>query len=129
MSSKYECTRCSANYKYKGGLTAHIRRKHPIRTETVTTVDPKSPVRVVKKNSWKVSNLNTQEVDNLLEQEESFYDAVDDFEHGIGINSSMVEWANINFDCPFGNSGEFEGRMASVAEREKSTDCEINAKP
>ena len=86
MSSKFKCTRCSADYKYKGGLTAHIKRKHPIRTEPATTVDPISPEKVVKKNTWKVSNLNTQEVDNLLEQEESFYDAVDEFEHGICIN-------------------------------------------
>ena len=40
----------------------------------------------------------------------------------------MVDWCNINFDSPFGNSGEFEGRMASVAQRKKCKDCEINSK-
>ena len=101
---------------------AHIKRKHQIRTEPATTVEPKSPVRVVKKNTWKVSNLNTREVDNLLEQEESFVNTIDEFEHGICINSSMVDWANINFGSPFGNSGESEGRRASVAQREKCND-------
>ena len=91
-------------------------------------MDPKSPVKVQKKNTWKVSNLNTQEVDNLLEQEESFYDAIDEFEHGIGLYSSMVDWCNVDFDSPFGNSGEFDGRMASVVQREKCNDCDINSK-
>ena len=40
----------------------------------------------------------------------------------------MVDWANINFGSPFGNSGESEGRRASVAQREKCNDCEINSK-
>ena len=31
MSPKsYECTWCTKSYIYKGGLTAHIRRKHPL---------------------------------------------------------------------------------------------------
>ena len=67
-------------------------------------------------------------VDILLEEEQEFYDAVDELEHGVGINASMVDWANINFESPFGTSGEFEGRLASVASRGKCTDCEINSK-
>ena len=128
MSLKFDCTRCSANYKYKSGLTAHIKRKHPLQDKTATSVAPKSPATANKKNTWKVTNLNTQEVENLLEQEEEFYDAIDELEHRVGINASMVDWANINFESPFGTSGEFEGRLASVATREKCTDCDINSK-
>ena len=128
MSTKFDCSRCSATYKYKGGLTAHIKRKHPIQDKPATTVAKKSPENAVKKNAWKVTNLNTQVVDILLEEEAEFYDAVDEFEHGVGINTSMVDWGNIDFESPFGTSGEFEGRLASVASREKCTDCEINSK-
>ena len=64
----------------------------------------------------------------LLEQEQEFYDAVDELEHGVGINASMVDWANIDFESPFGTSGEFEGRLALVVWREKCTDCDINSK-
>ena len=128
MSSKFECTRCGTTYKYKGGLTAHIKRKHPIQDKPAITVASKSPKNPVKKNAWKVSNLNTQEVDILLEEEQEFYDACNEFEHGVGINASMIDWANIDFESPFGTSGEFEGRLASVASREKCTDCDINSK-
>ena len=31
--------------------------------------------------------------------EEDFYDAVDEFEHGIGINKSMIDWHKC-FDPP-----------------------------
>ena len=64
----------------------------------------------------------------MLDQEEDFYNEIDELEHEVGINQSMVDWANINFDSPFGTSGEFEGRRASVAQREKCTDCDINSK-
>ena len=128
MSSNFKCTRCVAIYKYKGGLTGHIKRKHPIQDKSETIEVQNSPAKPVKKNAWKVTNLTTQEVDNLLEQEQEFYDACDELEHGVGINDSMVDWANVNFDSPFGTSGEFEGRMASVASREKCTDCDINSK-
>ena len=63
---------------------------------------------------WKISNLDTKEVDNLLAEEEDFYDAIDEIEHGIGINKSMIDWANINFISSFGDSGEFEGRVPVV---------------
>ena len=75
-----------------------------------------------------MTNLNTQEVYILLEEEAEFHNAVYEFEHGVGINASMVDWANIDFESPFGTSGEFEGRLASVASREKCSDCEINSK-
>ena len=72
-------------------------------------------------------NLSTQEVDNLLAEEEEFYDAIDEIEHGIGINESMFDWANVNFNSSFGDSGEFNGR-ASVVQLLKCADCETNSK-
>ena len=71
--------------------------------------------------------MNTQEVDCLLAEEEEFYDAIDEMEHGIGINESMFDWANVNFNSSFGESGEFD-RRASVAQLLKCAECETNSK-
>ena len=60
---------------------------------------------------WTVTNLNTQEIDNLLAEEEEFYDAIDELEHGIWINKGMLDLANINFNNLFGDSGNFGGRV------------------
>ena len=71
--------------------------------------------------------MSTQEVDNLLAEEKEFYYNVDEIEHGIGINQSMFDWANINFNSLFWDSSEFEGR-ASVVELLKCAECQTNAK-
>ena len=63
----------------------------------------------------------------MLAEEEEFYDAIDEIEHGIGINQSMGDWANINFNSTFGDSGEFEG-MIPVVELLKCAECETNSK-
>ena len=76
---------------------------------------------------WRVTNLNTQEVDNLLAEEEKFYDAIDELEHGIGINMSLLDLANINFNNLFGDSGKFGGRV-SVEKLVNCVDCETNSK-
>ena len=73
-----------------------------------------------------MSNLTTQEVDNLLAEEEEFYDAIDEIEHGIGINESMFDWANVNFNSSFGDSGEFQG-MTPVVQLLKCDECETNS--
>ena len=88
---------------------------------------PVGPEATPTRNVWTVSNLNTQEVDNLLADEEEFLEAIDDMEHGIGINKSMIEWANINFNSSFGGSGEFEGRVP-VEKLVNCVDCETNSK-
>ena len=80
---------------------------------------------------WKISNLTTQEVDNLLDEEEEFNAHVNETEHDIGMNQSAVDWLGVNFDNPrssFGNSGEFSGRRVSISRLNKCTDCEINSK-
>ena len=65
----------------------------------------------------------------MLDQEEDFYNEIDELEHGVGINQSMVDWANINFDSPFGTSGEFEGRRASVAQEKSAQIVTSTPKP
>ena len=72
--------------------------------------------------------MDTQELDNMIEEEEEFLDAVEDFEHDIGINQSMIDWHKVNFESSFGNSGEFSGKLASVVQSKKCDDCEINTK-
>ena len=127
---KFKCTRCSKDYASKSGLTAHIKSKHPLQpVEAEKKGGSKSnePAQASKKNASKMTNLNTQEVDNLLAEEEEFYDAIDELEHGIGINQSMSEWANINFRSSFGDSGEFSG-MPPVVQLLKCNECETNNK-
>ena len=80
---------------------------------------------------WKISNLTTQEVDNLLKDEEEFNSHINEAAHDIGMNQSAVDWLGVNFDNPrssFGNSGEFSGRRVSISRLNKCTDCEINSK-
>ena len=131
MSPKmFKCTRCTKDYVYKGGLSAHIKKEHPLGVQPERVKQTKKPVgpeATPTINVGIVPNLNTQEVDNLLAEEEEFYDAIDELEHGIGINKSMLEWANINFNSSFGDSGEFEGRV-SVEKLVNCVDCETNSK-
>ena len=53
---------------------------------------------------------------------------MEELEHDVGINQSMIDWHRVNFDSSFGNSGEFSGRLASVVQSKKCDDCEINSK-
>ena len=82
MSPKnFLCTRCGKDYAYKGGLSAHIKNKHPLKpVEKEKNKQVKKPVEPAPAAKQSVSNmkhLNTQEVDNLLAEEEEFYDAID----------------------------------------------------
>ena len=88
---------------------------------------PIGPKATPTTNAGISPSLNTQEVDNLLAEEEEFHDAIDELEHDIGINKSMIEWANVNFNSSFGDSGEFEGRV-SVEKLVNCVDCETNSK-
>ena len=81
-----------------------------------------------RKTVWRViPNLDTQELDNLIEEEEEYFNAVEGFEHDLGINQSMLDWHKLNFDICFGNSGEFNDRIASVPQSNKCDDCTINS--
>ena len=121
MSPKmFHCTRCAKEYVHKSGLTAHIKLKHPLGVKAAQNEKKKQTKKPAKasptpiKHVENMNNLDTKEVDNLLADEEEFYDAIDEMEHGIGINNSMIEWANINFNSSFGDSGQFEGRVPVV---------------
>ena len=135
----FQCTRCKKEYLHKSGLSAHIKTKHPLETlaqhnekkkHAKKPVEPE-PAKTPAKNLWKISNLDTKEVDNLLADEEEFYDAIDEMEHGIGINKSMIDWANINFSSSFGDSGELKGgcqysSYSSVANVKQTPRLSIN---
>ena len=99
----------------------------PVEPEKTVGTKSNEPAQASKKNVSKMTNLTTQEVDNLLAEEEEFYDAIDELEHGIGINDSMADWANINFRSSFGDSGEFSG-MPPVVQLLKCKECETNTK-
>ena len=82
------------------------------------------------KNVWTISsNLNTKELDDLIEEEEELALDTDKIEHDIGINASAAEWHAVNFNSTFSNSGEFGGRIAStLTVLDKCSECETNSK-
>ena len=63
---------------------------------------PADPFRVVenvnqRKTDWMVSsNLNTQELHNLIEEEEEFFNAEEELEHDVEINQSMIDWHKVD---------------------------------
>ena len=120
VSKSYQCTRCSKSYIYKGGLTAHIRRKHPISTEPKKkgmASKPDAPVSASPLIVQDLININTQELEALLDDEQEFYETVEEFEHNVGVNNSMVDWYNVNFESSFSNTGEFANRAAVVPQQ------------
>ena len=130
ISSKWQCTRCSKNYQYKGGLTAHIKRKHPISEETTkknktskkSVSSPVTPLIV-----HDLISINTQELESLLEEEQEYYEAVEKFEHGVVINDIMVDWFNVNFQSSFSNTGEFDQRQVVVVQPSNCEDCKVSS--
>ena len=130
MSSKWQCTRCSKNYQYKGGLAAHIKRKHPISEEPKKnnqTAKKKSPVPVAPLIVHDLISINTQELEGLLEDEQEYFEAVEVFEHDVGINDSMIDWFNVNFQSSFSNTKEFDNRLAVVVKPINCEDCKVSS--
>ena len=136
-NNNYQCARCPKTYIYKGCLTAHLGKKHPLKENFKLTTAPKEapiknkdnvPTGTAQTMAQMPKNLDTQELNNLIEEEEEFFNAVEEFEHDIGINHSMIDWHRINFESSFGNSNEFSGRLATEVHHKKSEDCETNTK-
>ena len=132
MASKsYQCTRCSNSYIYKGGLTAHIRRKHPLPVEPKRkgkASKPDAPVTVSPLIVQDLISINTQELESLHEDEEEFFEAAEHLEHDVGVNASMVDWYNVNFESSFSNTGEFAKRTSVVIQDSNCEDCKVSSK-
>ena len=134
--NKYECTRCTKSYIYKSGLTAHIRRKHPLPAQpkkNTKVIKPQAP-RVTAQNVpapepvVQANHLDTQEIDNLLDDKDEFYNAVEELEHNVGINESMVNWYGVNFQSSFSNTGEFAQRTAPMIQPiSNCEECKVSA--
>ena len=123
---KFQCTRCSQNYVYKTGLTAHIKRKHPLQDAQKRKNQPSRlvpPPRIVND----LISIDTQELENLLQEEQGIYEAANEAEHNIGINESMVNWYDVNFQSSFTNTGEFAGRGGSVLPVSDCEECKVNS--
>ena len=73
-------------------------------------------------------SINTQELECLLEDEQEFFEAAESFEHDVGVNESMVDWYNVNFESSFSNTGEFANRAAVVIQPPNCEDCKVNSK-
>ena len=118
-----KCTVCATKCS-----NSDVLRKHMTRVHKVSTVKNVTPAKT--KTVWKItSNLNTKDVDNLLEDQEEIKEEVERLEHNIGINESAAQWQGLNFGSTFSNSGEFDGRNASTLnELNKCEDCVFNSK-
>ena len=129
---KFQCTRCIKSYIYKGGLTAHILRKHPLRTgATKKNTNPRNPAQKkspVPKTVTDLVSIDTQELENMLDKEQEWFEAVEELEHDVGINENMVNWYDINFQSSFSNTGEFSNRTATVILPNHCKDCKDSAK-
>ena len=127
---QWDCTRCSKKYAYKGGLSAHIKRKHPLSSETNKknkSSQPSAPVPASPLIVQDLISIDTQELEGLLEDEQEFYEILEEFEHGVGVNESMVDWYQVNFQSSFSNTGEFENRTAVLIKPINCDDCKVNS--
>ena len=134
VSSKWQCTRCNKNYQYKGGLTAHIKRKHPVTAEPINpkkrsrpVAPPSSSARSAQVPSNPVQCSETIDMEELIEDEQEWFEAVEELEHNVGVNASMVDWYNVNFNSSFSNTGEFSNRTAVVPQHVSCDDCKVNS--
>ena len=135
-NNKYNCTRCIKEYIYKSGLTAHIKRKHPLPAhppKPSKNTKPSAPARPNPKRTApaapvaQAQSLGTQDVEKMLEEEE-FFNAVEELEHNVGINDSMVDWYGVNFQSSFTNTGEFANRTGPVVQPiQKCVDCKTSS--
>ena len=155
IPKEFKCEYCDKSYQHKGRLLAHTKKIHmnnivekTTATKPATTMaskpdmtlasepaDASKPAQNItairqKKTVWKiVPNLTTQEVNNLLEDEEEIINELNQLEHDVGINQSMADWHGVNFDSTFSKSGEFDGRLAeTIGQINKCQDCEVNSK-
>ena len=129
-SKKFQCTRCIQGYVYKSGLTAHIRRKHPLQPESKTKSHPSKPVEKAPFPPRMVNDLisiDYEDLENLLQEEQGICEAAEEFERNAGINESMVNWYDVNFHSSFTNTGEFAGRGGPVLPVRDCEDCQINS--
>ena len=100
-------------------------------TKATLPADPANFVEKVNHRNTVLSvtpNLDTKKLDNLIEDKEEYFTAIQELEHDFGIYQSMIDWHKVNFESSFGNSGVFIGRLASVVQCKKCNDCEVNSK-
>ena len=129
VSSKWQCTRCNKNYQCKGGLTAHIKRKHPIIAEPIKqrkAAKPYAPPSASPRIA-QIPSSDTIDLEELIEDEQEWFVAVEELEHNVGVNISMVDWYNVNFNSSFSNTGEFSNRTAVVPQHISCDDCKVNS--
>ena len=88
---------------------------------------PDAPVSASPLIVQDLININTQELEALLDDEQEFYETVEEFEHNVGVNNSMVDWYNVNFESSFSNTGEFANRAAVVPQQMNCEDCKVNS--
>ena len=100
---------------------------HPLPTQ------PKNDdkVKTAKKSANTATNTpsgDTQELNDFIDEEEEFFNAVEHFEHDVGINDSMVEWFGVNFQSSFSNTGKFANITAPNFQPINCEDCKVNSK-
>ena len=65
----------------------------------------------------------------MLDEEEEIYNVVEEREHNVGINDSIVDWYGVNFPSSITNTGEFKNRTGPVIQPiQNCDDCKTNSK-
>ena len=96
-------------------------------TKTSKNAVPKAPKPASPLIVHDLISINTQELEIFLEEEQEFYEAVEEFEHNVGVNESMVDWFNMNFESSFVNTGEFAKRKPVVIQSGNCEDCKSSS--
>ena len=92
--ARFLCPHCDKTYSSKSGVKGHMRTKHVDAAPVNTDNSPQEKQQSNVPND----NLDTNELDSLLEEEEEFLDAVENLENEIGlgvdlsVNESMMKY-------------------------------------
>jgi hypothetical protein len=92
-TTTYMCAECKVTYTNEDESEQHDRSEYEKETTDVTNP--------VWDSSGKVT-MSTSEFNKLLEDEEDiFVDAVKELERNVGINDSIIDWFNVEFQSDF----------------------------
>ena len=147
--ARFPCPQCDKTYSSKSGVKGHMRTKHEDAEPKTVDNSPKEkqqnnvqndkspgekqPTNIQKKTDPRIVldliNLNTRELDNLLEKEDEFMDAVENLENeiGLGVDLSVNESMMRYFENDEHNKSNF-GQLTLTSNFARTLELEENNK-
>ena len=127
--ARFLCPHCDKTYSSKSGVKGHMRTKHVDAEPIATDKNPKEKQQNNADNPSQeeqdkidMVNLNTNELESLLEEEEEFLDAVESLEDQLGlnvdltVNDSMISFLQNNYNSDFARTMEVEESVKTKKE-------------